>query len=107
MGQRNKALDLLRIVAMFMILSLHFLGRGGAVNELTIHDYNYYLVMPIYFVSGIGNTLFFMLSGYFLRKPKLEKGLALERKTAFYSFTITLIVFLCGLILIKVGELSI
>lgn len=97
-GIRNHSLDLLRVVSMFMILTVHFLGWGGAVNSLTMSDPNYFLVMPLYFVSQIGNTLFFLLAGYFSRDSiRLNKMVLLERKTFFYAFIISLVVFLFGL----------
>ncbi len=89
-------MDVLRVIAMFMILTVHFLGWGGAVNILTTADINYFFIMPIYFVCGIGNTLFFMLAVYFAKKPKITKALFIQRKTSFYSFLITLIVFVIG-----------
>ncbi|MBQ8859911.1 MAG: acyltransferase family protein [Ruminococcus sp.] len=95
---RNTSLDLLRVVSMFMILTVHFLGWGGAVNSLSMSDINYYLIMPIYFMSQIGNTLFFLLTGYFTRgNIRLKKMVFLERKTFFYVFLISLAVFLFGL----------
>ena len=95
---RNTSLDLLRVVSMFMILTVHFLGWGGAVNSLTMSDPNYFLVMPVYFMSQIGNTLFFLLSGYFSRGSiRLNKMVFLQRKTFFYVFLISLVVFLFGL----------
>lgn len=48
--ERNASLDLLRVVAMFMILTRHFLGWRGAVTILTSRDFNYFWVMPLYFV---------------------------------------------------------
>lgn len=94
--ERKSSFDFLRIIAMWLILTAHFLGWGGAVNSLTVHDFNFFWVMPIYFVSQIGNTLFFMLSGYFAGKPKLEKAIFLERKAAFYSTVITWIMYVGG-----------
>ena len=89
--ERNGSLDVLRVIAMFMILTVHFLGWGGAVNILTTSDVNYFIIMPIYFVCGIGNTLFFMLAGFFAKKPKITKALFIERKTCFYSFIILIV----------------
>lgn len=98
MQQRNHSLDLLRIIAMFMILTVHFLGWGGAVNTLTTSDKNYLIVMPIYFVSQIGNTLFFLLAGYFSgEKFRIKSLLLIERKTAFYAVIISLVAVLSGI----------
>lgn len=98
MTERNHSLDLLRIIAMFMILTVHFFGWGGAVNQLTFSDKNYYFVMPLYFISQIGNTLFFLLSGYFSGgKLRVKSLLSLERKTAFYAVVISAIALLTGI----------
>lgn len=95
--ERNASLDVLRIIAMFMIMTAHFFGWGGAVNKLTTGDLNYFIVMPIYFVCGLGNTLFFLLAGYFAKPPKMKKALFIQRKTCFYSFVISLLVFCIGI----------
>lgn len=96
---RNNSFDLLRIIAMIMIMSLHFFGWGGAISSLSVKDYNYYWVMPVYLISGIGNTLFFMLAGYFLSgKVKYEKVLFLECKTRFYSIAVFILFLFIDLI---------
>lgn len=98
MKERNHSLDLLRIIAMFMILTVHFFGWGGAVNQLTFSDKNYYFVMPLYFISQIGNTVFFLLSGYFSGgELRVRSLLSLERKTAFYAVVISVIAVLTGI----------
>lgn len=94
MKNRNGSIDLLKVVAAFMILTVHYLGWGGAIDSLSRSDVNYYLVIPIYFVSGIGNLLFFLISGYFLGKPKPLKIILIERKTVIYSFYITLFMYI-------------
>lgn len=98
MQKRNQSLDLMRIVAMFFVLTAHFFGWGGVVNILKPTDLNYLLVMPIYFLSQIGNTLFFLLAGYFASgRIRLRKLVFLHRKTTLYVFVISLAVFLLGL----------
>lgn len=98
MQKRSSSLDLLRVISMFMVLTVHFLGWGGAVNTLTKSDINYYAVMPIYFASQIGNTLFFLLTGYFASGGvRARKLVFLQRKAAFYMVTISLVVFVFGL----------
>ena len=84
-NSRNASLDLLRVVAMWFVLSLHFFGWGGSWEVLGPRDINYYICMPLYFLSGMGNTIFFILAGYFLSMPKFMKGLFLQRKAAFYA----------------------
>lgn len=98
MQSRNRSLDLLRAVSMFLVLTAHFFGWGGAVNVLQLKDLNYFAVTPIYFLSQIGNTLFFLLTGYFASgNVRIRKLVFLHRKTTSYIFTISLVVLLCGL----------
>ncbi len=98
MQNRNQSLDLLRVVSMFLVLTAHFFGWGGAVNVLTLTDVNYLMVMPVYFLSQIGNTLFFLLTGYFASgRVRPRKLVYLHRKTTLYVFTISLVIFLLGL----------
>lgn len=68
MTERNHSLDLLRIIAMFMILTVHFFGWGGAVNTLTLSDKNYYIVMPVYFVHRSATPCFSCSPVIFLEK---------------------------------------
>ncbi|MCR5665024.1 MAG: acyltransferase [Oscillospiraceae bacterium] len=86
---RKESLDLLKIIAMWFIMTAHFMGWGGAVNSLAPQDANYYWVMPLYFITQIGNTLFFLISGYFFSECKVEKALFLERKAAFYAVVLS------------------
>ena len=98
MENRNRSLDLLRAISMFLVLTAHFFGWGGAVNVLGLSEINYFAVMPIYFFAQIGNTLFFLLTGYFASgNVKPGKLVFLHRKTTFYAVVISLTIFLCGL----------
>lgn len=98
MQNRNRSLDLLRAAAMFLVMTAHFFGWGGAVNVLEMRDLNYFVVMPVYFLSQIGNTLFFLLTGYFASgNVKSRKLVFLHRKTTLYIFTISVAAFLLGL----------
>ena len=98
MKNRNHSLDLLRIIAMFMILTAHILGWGGAINTICSNELNYYPLMSVYFISQIGTVLFFLLSGYFAsEKFRFKSILFLERKTAFYAIVISAITILLGM----------
>lgn len=85
MIKRNTGLDLLRIIAMFMILTIHFGGWGGAVNSLARDNVNYYWFLPVYFIGQTGTVIFFVLSGYFLHEVNWKKMNTLHNKVCFYS----------------------
>lgn len=48
---RNTSLELLRVVSMFMILTVHFLGWGGAVNSLTISNINFFGNVALIYIT--------------------------------------------------------
>ena len=90
--ERNYSLDILRIIAIWFVLTVHFLGFSGVYSSITSASMNYVWVKSIYNVSHSCNTIFFILAGFFATKEvKKEKMVFLWRKTVFYSFVITTI----------------
>ena len=69
---RESSMELLRIVAMSMIVILHFLNHGIKSENFT--DGLFYLVDPFFL---IGVNLFFLISGYFQVKYSLKSILRL------------------------------
>lgn len=88
-SKRNSNLELLRIVAMLMIVAHHFgvyaVGLGNSGNTLT----DYYNSVFLSF-GKVGVTLFMMISAYFLCGRKVEKNRIISTwiKTLVYSVTI-------------------
>lgn len=91
---RMANLELLRIVAMLLIVVLHFLGKGGWLTELTEPS----LPQTGYVAWGmealaIGSlNVYMLLSGYFLIEGsfKVKRLLQLFLQVLFYSITIGL-----------------
>ncbi|MCI6272294.1 MAG: acyltransferase family protein [Erysipelotrichaceae bacterium] len=76
---KNKMMnfELLRIISMFLIVVSHFSVHGKWEN-LYIFDFNRLFLQFIRLGGGIGNILFFMITGYFLceKSPQIEfKGI--------------------------------
>ena len=98
---RQSNVELLRIVAMLMIITLHFLGHGNVLNSYTTDSYGEYMIYS--FVKGlcmIAVNCFILISGYFGvdSRFKPEKLLKLILQILFYSLIIFFVLTISGLI---------
>lgn len=84
-SQRNQSLELLRILSILFIISGHIGGRSNIENFL-----------PFATIAPHAVNCFVLISGYFLitAKFKFERVLRIIIETIFYTFSITLILFL-------------
>ena len=99
-GARQANLDALRIVAMLMIVTLHFLGHGGVLTYAIFMSRSYVFA---YFAEGVccvAVNCYVLISGYFLVDSsfRAKKLLTLEAQVLFYSAGIYLILLLAGLV---------
>lgn len=96
--KRKYGLDLLKIVSMIMIVTLHYLGKGGALyNSHSIYSYISYGIEALCFVSV--NT-FVLISGYFLcdnNEVKIRKVIDYLIQLWVINFFISLIIMVVGL----------
>ena len=91
MKKRLVNLDLLRVITMIMIITLHYLGKGGALystNEKVL-----VVAWFIEYLSIVAVNIFVLISGYFLidSKFKWSKVLKLSIEVWFYSLIIIII----------------
>lgn len=104
MGNQRKAnLELLRIVAMVMIVILHYLSKGELLREhLSIHNLEDYFWWILEAFCAVAVNVYILLSGYLLiRKPfRVKRVLAIWLQVLFYAVLIPVV-------LLAVGELSI
>jgi surface polysaccharide O-acyltransferase-like enzyme len=63
---RNFGLELLRIISMLMIVTLHYLGHGNVLETVDIFSFNYYIAWFIQSLSYVSVNIFVLISGYFL-----------------------------------------
>lgn len=96
--KREANLELLRIIAMLMVIALHYLGKGGALIVFGEEGYNYNSTIGWIFeaLSFSATNIYVLISGYFLVNSsfKAEKIAKLWIQVFFYSVTIFLIGYL-------------
>ena len=98
-GIRESNFELLRIVAMIMIIAFHILGHGKGLNSTDITSWNYVVAHLIKGVSIVGVNVYILISGYFTinSKFKMKKILKLYGQMYFYSVVISLVFWGFGL----------
>lgn len=95
---REPQFELLRIVAMLMVITLHYLGKGGLLgrpaDSLILRGGVWYLEA----LCIVSVNIYVMISGYFMIDTKfhIRKLLILWCQVLFYSVGITLVCLLCG-----------
>lgn len=89
--ERNISLDFLRVISMFMIVVLHCLGKGNALN--LNNEFLKFISWTIEAFCICSTNVFVLISGYFLvdSKFKLKKILLLWGKVLFYSIVFLII----------------
>ncbi len=97
--KRNPSFELLRIVAMLMIVTLHYNSQTGALLQLGLPATGvgvFANVMESFCITGL-NT-YVLLSGFFLSKgsPRISRLLQLICQVYFYTILISLAMMLVG-----------
>ena len=97
---RQMNYELLRIIAMLMIVCLHYLSKGGALGdpkqELTTNGYLAWLIEAFCLVAV---NVYVLISGYFgvdSQNFTIRKPLKIWRQVWFYSVGIGLIMLITG-----------
>lgn len=95
---RNYGLDILRIVSMFMVLIIHYIGRSNLTSLTNNTTYNWYIYNFILAIALVANNCYVLISGYFLinSKFKIKKVLQLILESWFYSIGITMLLYFLG-----------
>lgn len=98
-NSRNRGIDLLRIVLIFMVCILHTLGHGGILNNCVAGSIEYYVYWLLEIVSYCAVDGFAIISGYVannIKSQRYDKLIYRWFQTFFYSFVVTLIFTLMG-----------
>lgn len=87
MKSRSANFDLLRIVATFMVIMMHFLWHGNVLSECKYGTLSYYFFWGIRAAVYPCVNCFVLLGGYFNcdKKIRISKIVELEIQTLFYS----------------------
>lgn len=61
---RNYSIDLLRIIAMYMIVILHTLGHGGLLDVLEYGTINHAMIWLLETIAFCSVNIYGLISGY-------------------------------------------
>lgn len=94
--KRDTNFELLRIVAMIMIVILHFNNFGKLLVNVQLDSKKYYIIYFLEYACIIAVNLYVMITGFYMikSKPKIKKIIALELEVIFYSVGLYLLVIL-------------
>lgn len=87
---RQINLEMLRIVTMFMIITLHFLAHGGILNSIQLPGAKYYFYWSAAGICYVAVNCYVLITGYFQSRSqfRLKKLLLLFAEVWFYSIVI-------------------
>lgn len=91
--ERNYGIDALRILAMFMVVLLHVLGKGGALASLEMFSFGYEIAWLLEIMAYCAVNCYALVSGYVMygSGPKYSSLALLWLQVAFYTVLITCI----------------
>lgn len=104
MKKRQAGYELLRVIAMLMIVTLHYLDKGQVMPDLTEHfAFSDYLAWLIEAFCLMSVNVYVLLSGYFgvTSSFRVGKAVALWGQVFFYSIGIALISCMIGIVPIQ------
>ena len=90
--KRNYGIDLLRIIAMLMIVTLHMLGLGGVLNSAEQLSLHYNVGWLIEIAAFCGVNCYALISGYVSvgAKYKYHKIITLWFQVVFYTILVSI-----------------
>lgn len=96
---RNSSIELLRIIAIILIIFSHFCFNCGT-NILNVNSFVNKSILEIFFLGNLGTAIFFVISGFYLYKSefKLNRIIRLILITTFYSLVIYLVLMFSGFV---------
>lgn len=106
--KKNANIELLRIISMLMVTTLHALGKSGLLRRVSLSDpVNGSIAWVLEVLSICAVNVFMLISGYFLLNSefRLRRWLEIIFQTLFYSLVPFLVCFALGIV--KDEDLSI
>lgn len=89
-NERKLNFELLRIIAMFMVVILHYLEHTEILSNLSFGSFQFYTAWSMESFSIVAVNIYVLISGYFLVKSKfkIKKFLSIWLKMLVYSWGI-------------------
>ena len=83
--ERKSNFELLKIIAMLMIISFHYVYKSGYVFENM--NLNSFIIKSFWFLGELGVNLFMLITGYFMinKKMSLKKVMLISIEVFFYN----------------------
>lgn len=103
-SKRLANIELLRIVAMLMVIMLHYLGKGEVLPEIALQmDGAGYLAWILESLSIVAVNTYVLISGYFLVESEFKPGklLKLILQVLFYTILVTVLSLAFGIIRVE------
>lgn len=100
-------MECLRIIAMMMVIMLHYLGKGEVLPALTTTmDINGYVAWVLETLSIVAVNVYMLISGYFLSGSGFKAGRLLQLlcQILFYSVLVPVVLVCLGIL--KPGDLT-
>ena len=97
--KRSYGIDLLRLIAMYMVCIAHILGQGGILEVCEPGSLNYKVYWGIEILAIASVDIFAVISGYIAndrRTYRFEKVIDMWMQAFFYSFIITVVLMAAG-----------
>lgn len=98
---RQSNMELLRVIAMLMIITLHYLDKGNVLVEFgQMQSLNHYMAWIVEALCYVSVNIYVLISGYFLVTSKFtfKKLFLLWAQILFYSWVIGGILLLTGMV---------
>ena len=100
-SKRLANVELLRILAMLMVVMLHYLDKGNLLPEKNLYmDLTGYVAWILESLSIVAVNVYVLISGYFLVESEFKPGkiVKLVSQVLFYTILITVLAFSFGLV---------
>lgn len=92
--KRDMNFELLRIIAMFLIISSHYILHSSILEKLEVFSTNYFIIEIIRAITRISVNLYVLITGYYMIKSmsKVKRIFTLWTTVEFYSILFLIII---------------
>lgn len=95
---RQGNLELLRLIAMLMVVTMHVCTHGGMIDLAQKGTLAYYVVWILFGISFVSINIYILISGYFICESRFSvwRLVKMELQVFFYAFGILLLFWIFG-----------